>query len=405
MLILSPINPAPTGNGLAMRVHMMVEAVARFHQVDLVVVGLPGRIRVPPVLPPGDVTLHELAADNADGRALAVQLLSDPAWRERLTALAPFPEPRSFAPPTRADDVLSVLDGDALAAVVALRLSTGLLGVALAERLGVPLVVDADDDDVALLLQQHEPERAAEWERVGGVCFGSATLITVAGAPDRDGIAGRYGLDSRVVVVPNAVSLPPPRRQWAPTGSRRILFLANLLYPPNADAAAWMMEKVLPLLDLSWTVDLVGRGGPEVEAMGSNRVTVHGWIEEVGEAYRRAALAVVPVLVGAGTRIKVLEAMAYGCPVVSTTAGCAGIEAGPGRDLLVADRPEEFARLIASLADGERAERVGRAGRHLVERLYAAPSVIDAAAALISSVTGADGLAGAVPDRSGQEER
>jgi glycosyltransferase involved in cell wall biosynthesis len=404
VLVLSPSNPALTGNGLAMRVHMLVEAVARDHDVRLVTVGLPGRIRVPPVLPPGRVTLHELAADAPDPRAVAADLLSDPAWRNRLAALVPMPDPRTFAAPTLADDVLALLEGDDVRAVIALRLSTGLLGVALAERLGVPLIVDADDDDVALLLQQQQAEQAAQWERVGSVCFGSATLVTVAGEPDRAGLVRRYGMVTPVSVVPNAVSLPSPAQRWAPTAGGRILFLANLLYPPNIQAATWLVGEVLPLLDPSWSIDLVGRCSPEVEALGGSRVTVHGWIDHVGPVYRRADLAAVPVLVGAGTRIKVLEAMAFGCPVVSTTAGCAGIDAVPGRDLLVGDRPEAFARHVEALADHDLAQRLGQAGRDLVERLYAAPSVSDAAAALISSVIDAAVPAGAVPDRSGQEE-
>ena len=146
----------------------------------------------------------------------------------------------------------------------------------------------------------------------------------------------------------------------------------------------------MPLLGEQWSVDLVGPCSAEVEALGSSRVVVHGWVEDVGPAYSRADVAAVPIIAGSGTRIKVLEAMAYGRPVVSTTAGCVGIDVVPGRDLLVADQPQAFARHIISLEDPELAVRLGRSGRRLVERRYDSSSVIDSAARLFWSVTGRD---------------
>jgi len=102
--------------------------------------------------------------------------LSDPWWRDRLTDLAPLPPPAWFASPLRAADVAARLGDDPVLAVLAFRLSTALLGLSLSRRLGVPLIVDADDDDVALFTRLGRTDEAAAWARVGQLVLGSATL-------------------------------------------------------------------------------------------------------------------------------------------------------------------------------------------------------------------------------------
>jgi glycosyltransferase involved in cell wall biosynthesis len=83
---------------------------------------------------------------------------------------------------------------------------------------------------------------------------------------------------------------------------------------------------------------------------------------------REATIAIAPLLAGSGTRLKVLEALAHGCPVISTTYGCSGLAVTPGEDLVVADGPLDFANgVISLLADSARRERMARAGRLVAE--------------------------------------
>jgi glycosyltransferase involved in cell wall biosynthesis len=403
MIVLAPMPPASTGNGLAMRVHAMVSAAGRHHDVHLFVLPLSGRAPGPSSLPAGVVAVHDLPSEGFDARRVMVDWLSDPWWRDRLAEVVPLPDPWLFAAPTRAEEVTAVLGRASVQSVVALRLSTALLGTAVARRLGVPLIIDADDDDVDLLSRQGRPEQAAAWQRLGQLSLGSATLVTVAGAPDDGVIRRRYGLSAPVTVVPNSIVIPPQAPRPRP-GRGRILFLANLRYGPNIEAASWLVGQVLPFLPERWSIDLVGQPAPAVESLAGPRVAVHGPVVDVADAYARADVAVAPVLVGSGTRIKVIEAMAYGRPVVATAAGRAGIAAVPGRHLLQADRPEEFARQIGALADAALADRLVAAGADLVARLYDATSVIESAGHLFHSVTTAAGnrpLDGAPANRSG----
>jgi len=337
-------------------------------------------------LPPGVIALDELEVSETTARDVATRWLADPKWRERLGELAPLPAVASFADPTRAGEVTARLaPRPAVAGVVALRLSTALLGVSVAERLGVPVLIDADDDDVDLLAHEGRAVTAGAWERLAALTFGSATLVTLAGAADADRIRRRHALGSRVEVVPNAVAVPDPATLDARPGQGRIVLVANLTYGPNIEGARWLVREVLPLLEDHWTIDLVGAPGDAVRELAGPRVGVHGYVDSVRAAYGRADVAVAPLLTGSGSRLKVIEAMAHRRAVVSTSVGCAGLEVEAGRDLLVADRPEDFARAIDSLRDERVAGRLVAASAQLVARLYDAEATIESTGRVLRS--------------------
>ena len=100
-------------------------------------------------------------------------------------------------------------------------------------------------------------------------------------------------------------------------------------------------------------------------------MVVTGYVPDLGRCLRQSAVLVVPLLSGSGMRVKILEAFARGIPVVSTTIGVEGIDAEPGEHLLVADRPEDFARAVRRvLDDPAEAARLAGAARRLIEERY-----------------------------------
>jgi glycosyltransferase involved in cell wall biosynthesis len=114
-----------------------------------------------------------------------------------------------------------------------------------------------------------------------------------------------------------------------------------------------------------------------VKALGREPgIEVTGYVNDIVPYYRRSKVIVVPLRAGGGTRLKILEAMALGRAVVSTTIGCAGLEVRHGVHLLVADDPQQFADCVVELLgnDALRAELVGNA-RHLVEQHYDWPTL------------------------------
>jgi len=169
-------------------------------------------------------------------------------------------------------------------------------------------------------------------------------------------------------VVPNGTALQPYRQ--APLAGR-VLFVGALDYGPNRAGLGWWAEEVWPRLAEGFPrLTVIGRGG--ASALGT--LADHPSLEVVGEVadlepyYREAAMVVVPLLHGSGTRVKVLEAMAWSVPVLSTAKGAEGLQLVPGRDLLVADTAADFAasarRLVADV--GLRRE-LGSSGRRAVE--------------------------------------
>jgi glycosyltransferase involved in cell wall biosynthesis len=191
-----------------------------------------------------------------------------------------------------------------------------------------------------------------------------------------------------VVVVPNGFDVPARLPRNDPDG-RTILFCGVLSYAANADAMSFFIERILPEVrkhvpDVRLLI--VGRSpSPRMRAWHDGRaILVEGDVPSVTEHYRQATIAVVPLRVGGGTRIKILEAWAYGLPVVSTTVGCEGLDAVDGQHVLVADDPPGFAERCVRLlrAPAERARLIEQ-GWALVSRRYRWDAVASEAVAAL----------------------
>jgi glycosyltransferase involved in cell wall biosynthesis len=388
LVMLVPIAPADTGNGLAMRGAALARAAGRDHDVHLVVVPVAGRLDLPPAQIPGVVATHELPLTAAGDPSSVIALLRDPRWRARLAELQPLPDEVAYASPALVDQVMEALGPLNVAGVVACRLALGPLGLAVAEHTGAPLVIDADDADERFFAARGDPDDAATWHRVGALCFPRAALVMTASAADGAWLAAEHGMAGRTAEVPNAVVLPALTAVGRPPGERRLLFLGNLTYAPNVEGARWMVEEVMPLLDREVSLDLVGPAASAVEALEGRGVRVLGQVPEVGSHYARADVVVVPLWSGSGTRIKVLEAMAWCRPVVSTSTGLAGIAATDGEHVLVADTAADFARAVTDLFDRVRSDPMVDAARNLVAESYDATTQEGATAQLLSRVTG-----------------
>ena len=196
---------------------------------------------------------------------------------------------------------------------------------------------------------------------------------------DRDAETLRqFGANGRVAVIENGVDAWQftENEQGERQKRHRILFVGAMDYHANVDAAVFFAREVWPqvarrLEDAVFTI--VGRNPTaEVRALASGeRIQVTGTVPDVRPYYREAAMAVAPLRVGGGTRLKILEAMAAGVPVIATTVGAEGLAAEPGRDYVLADKPDEIAQAILSVAgNADRLARIAAAGRELARRRY-----------------------------------
>lgn len=179
----------------------------------------------------------------------------------------------------------------------------------------------------------------------------------------------------RVDVIPNGVDTrmyrPLPHIVSRPT----LLFVGRMSYWACADAMLHFCRDILPRIrrrigDVEMWI--VGKEpGAEVIRLAGNGVHVTGWVEDVVPYYSRSTVCVVPLRAGGGTRLKVLEAMSLGRPVVSTAIGCEGLDVIDGEHLLIADNPEEFAeKTVRLLTDRELYQHVTTRARELVVNRY-----------------------------------
>jgi glycosyltransferase involved in cell wall biosynthesis len=229
--------------------------------------------------------------------------------------------------------------------------------------------------------------------------------LTVS-ARDRETLI-RYGVRAPVEIVENGVPLEEFPALHAHAGSRRfrILFVGAMDYHANEDAVLHFARTAWPeihrcLPDCIFTV--VGRApGEDVRRLaGQPGVEVTGQVADVRPFYREARVAVAPLRVAGGTRIKILEAMAAGVPVVTSSRGAEGLDAEPGTHYVLADSAEEVSAAVTSLAgDGRRAEIMAAAGRELVRRRYDWAVLGDALAQRLLALAGAPGKASAAGAR------
>jgi glycosyltransferase involved in cell wall biosynthesis len=190
---------------------------------------------------------------------------------------------------------------------------------------------------------------ARRWRHVIDRAVASTITFT---ASDLD----RHRLGDRPIVLRNVVPEPPAGYVRAPDGTPALLFVGSLTYEPNIDALEWFAAEVLPAVRRAVpgaVLRIVGQGrSPRVERLaGVPGVELVGEVTSVSPELARASVSVVPLRFGGGTRIKILEALAHGVPVVSTTIGAEGLGLRHGEHALLADTSTEIAAACVCLLD------------------------------------------------------
>jgi glycosyltransferase involved in cell wall biosynthesis len=174
------------------------------------------------------------------------------------------------------------------------------------------------------------------------------------------------------LVVPNGVDLERYRfREHAQTDPI-VFFVGDLSWPPNAEGLRWFRTRVWPLVRQrrpEARVEILGRGAPaDLVAGGGADFRFLGEGGDTRPHWHRAAVSIVPLRAGGGTRLKILEAAACGVPVVSTPVGAEGLELQPGVEIAIAEDPASFAQEVSRLlADPESRRRQAAAARRRVE--------------------------------------
>jgi glycosyltransferase involved in cell wall biosynthesis len=362
LLYVTPVMPAISGNGLAMRAGVVLEGLAHHYAVSLLVIPL-----YDTPAPQAETPLSALAEaiavvppGNAEPLPAFAGVQFDVVHVFRL-AMAPFAEPFLQALPTPARHIdLDELDTATHRRIADLRRANGD-------------GLSAGWDELQIRRWKPWEDRLAEWDRV-----------YVASPRDRERMAGRLGC--RVRVLPNAVR--PGGTHSASRSARAdhtLLFVGTLGYYPNEDAVVHFCTDVLPLIRSGATrpvrLLVAGAGaGRRLESVATlPDVTLLGMVEDLAPWYAAADAVVVPLRAGGGTRIKLLEAFAHGCPAISTPLGAEGIDVTHGTEALIAADPAAFAECCLSvLEDPAYGASLAASGRELWRRAHSVQAVIEA---------------------------
>lgn len=263
-----------------------------------------------------------------------------------------------------------------------------LRGVRLVRDLaGIPVVFDAVDSIAHLfaqtarsaprlpqrLLARLDLRRTQRFEARAPFLF-QRTLVT--SAADREAFERLAGTRAhgRVTVVPNGVDWRYFEQPTRCPDAATVLFSGKMSYHANAAAALHLARDVMPRV---WEqrrdarLLIAGKDPPpQVRALAADpRIEVTGYLEDLRPLFRRATVAVAPMVYGAGIQNKVLEAMASGVPIVVSPQACAGLHAEAAVDLIVAAAPDEMAREILRVCDDENLQdRLRAAARAYVRR-------------------------------------
>jgi glycosyltransferase involved in cell wall biosynthesis len=379
-LFISPEAPYPSIGGGALRTASLLEYLARDYAVDLIVFREPGAPDPAQSVPPArfcrvdvlDLPYHSKGAAARMARNLSRAWRGSPPLIDRFagfeTALESLLDGRQYD--------LAILEHFWCASYVRqVRPHT--------KRVVVDLP-DVESEWHYKLAAGESFLRAAALRRFGAAArrmeerlLPQFDHILVTSAPDADRVR-LLAANAPVTIYPNALrEIPAPER----LERLEIVFSGNLEYPPNIEAIHFFRDRIWPDLrarpGLKWKI--VGKNPEAIRGLvaGDSRIELTGPVEDAIMALASSQVAVVPVLSGSGTRVKILEAWAAATPVVSTSLGAEGLSEA-GEHLVVADDPREFAAAVSRLLDSPAdRRRIGIAGRRLYERRYTWPAAWD----------------------------
>ncbi|MBI5084561.1 MAG: glycosyltransferase [Acidobacteria bacterium] len=265
----------------------------------------------------------------------------------------------------------------------------------------VPTILVEHDvtlDLYAQLLREHDDwetrQQLQRWQDFERQAWRNVSCVVAMSEKDKAMISGARS----VAVLPNGVDLARFQPSSEEPDPKRILFIGSFAHLPNLMALDFFLREAWPALEAEGaTLHVIsGARSEHYQELYQDRVRVDlnrpgiildGFVSDVRQSYRRAAVVIAPLLASAGTNIKIMEAMAMGKAIVSTPAGINGLDLHPGSDVLVVHSGHEMARAISGLfADPSLRKSVESAARLTVERHFSWTSIAAAQSELWNSV-------------------
>lgn len=236
------------------------------------------------------------------------------------------------------------------------------------------------------------------WGRIQGKAVRTADAVLVCSDLDRSRLIAQAApgdavAAARIHSIPNTYPEPSELRSRVPQGPCTLAVIANYGTDQNLDAAAFVARELIGPLRAAIPQARVRLVGRRLDRLAEFRdikgLDLIGPVDSVAQELSSAHAVLVPIRFGGGTRLKVIEALAYGVPVISTRAGAEGIEAADGEQLLLSDTPDEIVAAVRRLIqEPGLAERLSSAGRSLYERSYRPQATATAVGNLLGQLLG-----------------
>jgi glycosyltransferase involved in cell wall biosynthesis len=379
ILFFSRWFPYPADNGARIRIFNLLRGLAPHHEITL------------------------------------VSFSEQPVSEEQLAALRPlcravYPVPYTPFRPTRARALLgylsprprSVIDtySPAIERLVAHELRDERFDLAIASEIDMApyalLVPGAarllEELEVATIYDQFISQASPQARLRGGLTWWKLARYLRSLLSQFDGCtvvsARERGLIERIAppglplhIVPNGVDMAACSHDWGAPTPNSLIYAGALSYGPNFDAVGYLLREIMPLVQAEIPqaqLSITGstKGVPLERLPASPGLNFTGYLPDVRPSVARSWLSVVPLRQGGGTRLKILESLALGTPVIATSKGAEGLDLRHGHEIIIADKPEEFAAAVLGLLhDPQRRAELSRAGRQAVAARYDWPII------------------------------
>ena len=363
IIVVTKFVPMPTGGGSPIRIGATVRALARRRQVKVVLITHPAD-------PLSDEEVSWLESSGIDYSTFAEPDLAVAGrWRRLVADLTVIVSP-SLANrmlPRFGHPAIDDHEGD-----------LWFFKATLLEGRRIPatdrVTVDLDDlEERTLHLRPTLPNLLHRLHLVSKRrrAIAVARVSLVCSDQDRQ----RVRWNAKIDVLPNTYLLPESISP-VPTSHREpiVAMIGRMRYPPNREGAEWFAAECWPLIRAlvpTARCRLMGRGAHVLEPLAGNGLEIIDDVPDPIDSLSDAAVSISPILRGSGTRLKILEAMTLGLPVVSTTIGAEGLAVTDGTDILLRDSPEAFADAVAQLLmNPDLADDIGRNGAAVFDDLY-----------------------------------
>jgi glycosyltransferase involved in cell wall biosynthesis len=395
LLVLTQTLPATGGQGTAMRLGNMLEALSRHFDITLICVSV-DRPTHPEVLAQHwkDLCARSIFFNVADQAEPLRQRLRSTVHR----LLNPAPKLLSTWPVDYVMHRLSQFRGEHFDQVLVSRIRLMPLWRAMQAQLGVSAtgsVLDLDDIESRSQALQVRMLGVPHLGRMGFVlewleakklaleearAFREMQRVLLCSTEDRKLLGQRFSLD-QIAVIPNTIRVPPQLPMAVMHGPLQLLFVGTLNYAPNENAVKWLVVEIMPAIHARVGADMaeltvIGRGPTDwmKQTAATGAFKLYGDVPDVQPFYEACHAVMVPIRAGGGTRIKILEAFGYGRVVMSTTLGSEGIAAEDGQELMIANSADEFALAAQRLLNqtGLAHHLIANGRRRVMERYSAA---------------------------------